>query len=73
MANRDFTRTLARVLRRPAVLSAPAFAMRLAFGEMADAALLSGARVLPARARAENFRFAYPELEPALRNLLERA
>ena len=73
VTNRDFTRTLAHVLRRPAVFRAPAFAMQLAFGEMAEATLLTGARVLPARAETEGFRFAYPELEVALRHLLDRA
>ncbi|HEY5997440.1 MAG TPA: TIGR01777 family oxidoreductase, partial [Candidatus Deferrimicrobiaceae bacterium] len=47
--NAEFTRVLARVLSRPAVLPAPASLLRLAFGEMADALLLSGARVTPAR------------------------
>lgn len=73
VTNRDFARTLGRVLKRPAVIRAPAFALQLALGELAQAALLTGARVLPARAQAEGFRFTYPELEPALRNLLDRA
>lgn len=73
VTNLDFTRTLAHVLGRPALFRAPAFALQLALGEMAQAALLSGARVLPARAEAEGFRFAYPELETALRDLLDRA
>ncbi len=73
VTNADFSHTLARVLGRPALLRAPAFALNLALGELATAALLSGARVLPARAEAENFRFDYAELEPALRNLLGRA
>jgi uncharacterized protein (TIGR01777 family) len=73
VTNRDFARTLGRVLKRPAVVRIPAFALQLALGEMAQAALLTGARVLPARAEAEGFRFTYPELEPALRNLLDRA
>lgn len=65
--NREFARTLGRVLRRPAFVPAPAFALRIALGEMADALLLSGQRVLPARAGAGGFRFEYPTLEPALR------
>jgi uncharacterized protein len=70
--NEAFAATLARVLRRPHLLRAPAFALRLALGEMADAALLAGQRVVPARAQALGFRFAWPALEPALRDLLRR-
>ena len=65
--NAAFAATLARVLRRPHLLRAPAFALRLALGEMADAALLTGQRVVPARAQALGFRFQWPALEPALR------
>jgi hypothetical protein len=68
VTNRDFTRTLARVLRRPAVLQAPAFVLRVALGEMASM-VLTGQRALPAAAEEMGFRFAYRELEPALRNL----
>ncbi len=70
--NAAFAATLARVLRRPHFLRAPAFALRLALGEMADAALLTGQRVVPARAQALGFRFQWPALEPALRDLLRR-
>ncbi len=69
--NADFTRALGRVLRRPAFLPAPAFAMRLAFGEMADALLLSGARVIPDRLLSSGYSFRHPELEPALAHLLK--
>jgi hypothetical protein len=48
----------------------PAFAARLAFGEMADALLLASARVLPDALLASGYRFLHPELEPALRHLL---
>jgi uncharacterized protein (TIGR01777 family) len=68
--NREFTRTLARVLRRPAILPVPAFALRLLFGEMADEALLASARAVPARLMAEGFDFRYPMLEAALRHAL---
>lgn len=70
VTNREFTRALAHVLRRPAVLPAPAWALRLLFGEMADAALLSSARVSPARLLAAGYLFEHPALEPALRTLL---
>ena len=68
VTNRDFTRTLARVLWRPAVLQAPAFVLNLALGEMSSM-LLTGQRVIPAAAEEMGFRFAYRELEPALRSL----
>lgn len=68
VTNRDFTRTLGRVLRRPAVFHAPAVVLRLALGEMAGM-LLTGQRVLPAAAEELGFRFTYRELEPALRSL----
>ncbi|MGH9813472.1 MAG: TIGR01777 family oxidoreductase, partial [Candidatus Acidiferrales bacterium] len=68
--NREFTKTLGKVLSRPTIFPMPAFAARLAFGEMADELLLSSARVEPARLAASGYRFAYPQLEPALRHLL---
>lgn len=67
--NREFAHTLGRVLRRPSFMPAPAFAMRIALGEMADALLLTGQRVLPAAAQAQGFRFEYANLEPALRTI----
>lgn len=70
VTNGEFTQTLGRVLDRPAVFSVPAFAARLAFGEMADALLLSSARVEPAKLLNSNYQFKYPELEGALRHLL---
>jgi len=68
VTNRSFTRTLGRVLHRPAFFQAPGFIMKIALGEMADV-LLTGQRALPAAAEELGFRFAYPELEPALRSL----
>lgn len=67
VTNREFTRTLGRVLRRPAFLPAPAFALRLVLGEMADALLLGGQRVLPKALEGSGFRFAHEGLEAALR------
>jgi hypothetical protein len=63
--NREFAQALGHALRRPAVLPMPAFALRLLLGEMAEM-LLTGQRVLPARASAEGFRFKYPDLPSAL-------
>jgi uncharacterized protein (TIGR01777 family) len=55
--NRDFTRALGRALHRPTFMPAPAFALRAAFGEMADEMLLGGQRAVPRRADAEGFLF----------------
>lgn len=69
VSNAVFTRTLAAVLRRPAIFPVPPFALRLAFGEMAQV-LLDSQRVFPEAARAAGFGFSYPELRPALSNIL---
>jgi uncharacterized protein (TIGR01777 family) len=70
VTNREFTRTLGTVLGRPTVVPMPAFAARLALGEMADDLLLGSARVMPNRLSESNFKFKYPALEGALRHLL---
>ncbi len=70
VANRQFARALGRVVRRPALLPVPAIAVRLLLGEMADALLLSSARVVPRRVLAAGFSFRDPQLEPALERLL---
>lgn len=72
VTNAGFTQVLARVLSRPAIVSLPAFAARLAFGELADALMLSGARAIPARLQESGYPFRYPELEGALRHLLSQ-
>jgi hypothetical protein len=72
VTNTAFTKTLGRVLGRPTIAPAPAFALRLAFGEMADAALLASTRVKPERLLGTGYRFRFPELEGALRHLLGR-
>jgi uncharacterized protein (TIGR01777 family) len=68
VTNSAFTRTLGRVLRRPAVFHAPAFVLKIGLGELAGM-LLTGQRVVPAAAEDLGFRFTYRELEPALRSL----
>jgi hypothetical protein len=73
VTNAVFTKTLGRVLGRPTVAPAPAFALRLALGEMADATLLSSTRVKPERLLATGYRFRFPALEGALRHVLGRA
>ena len=71
VTNLEFTKTLGRVLGRPTVFPLPAFAARLAFGEMADALLLSSARVEPTKLIASRFVFKHKELEPTLQYLLD--
>ncbi len=70
VSNREFTKTLGRLLRRPTVLRMPTFALRLGLGEVADELLLAGARVQPARLTASGYRFRHPALEGALGHLL---
>jgi uncharacterized protein (TIGR01777 family) len=67
--NRDFAHALGRAMHRPSLLPAPAFALRAALGEMAGM-LLTGQRVVPARAMAEGFSFLHPSLETALASIL---
>ncbi len=70
--NGEFTRTLARVLGRPAFFPVPTFALHLALGEMADEMLLASTRVIPRRLFAAGYEFRHPTLEVALRHLLGR-
>jgi len=70
--NAEFADRLGEVLHRPALVPAPAFALRLLFGEMADAALLASQRVAPARLLDRGFEFRYPTLPEALRAVLDR-
>lgn len=69
VTNREFTKTLADLLHRPAILPAPAWGLRLALGEFADS-LLASQRVIPQRAEAAGFTFQFRQLKPALRDLL---
>ena len=69
VTNLQFTRELARALRRPAILPVPGFALKILFGEMAGV-ILGSQRVLPVLAQSAGFRFQYPELGPALARLL---
>lgn len=72
VTNAEFTRALAHQLRRPAVIPAPALALRLALGEMADAALLSSTRAVPMVLERHGFTYQHPELAGALADLLPR-
>jgi len=66
VTNTEFTRALSRAVHRPAILPAPAFALRLALGQMADEALLASARAAPFRLLSAGFQFAHPTIDSAL-------
>jgi uncharacterized protein (TIGR01777 family) len=72
LRNAEFTRITAAVLHRPAIFAAPAFALRIALGEMADGLLLASLRVMPERLLATGYQFRSPEFELALRVILDR-
>jgi uncharacterized protein (TIGR01777 family) len=71
VTNAGFTRTLGKVLRRPTPFPMPAFAARLAFGEMAEALLLASTRVVPTRLQESGYGFLHSDLEAALRHILK--
>lgn len=73
VTNLEYTKTLGRVLSRPTIFAVPAFGARLAFGEMADALLLSSSRVVPRRLEEAGFKFQNVDLEGALRQVLKQA
>jgi uncharacterized protein len=73
LQNAEFTRVLAHTLHRPALCPAPAFALRLVLGEMADALLLSSLRVLPQKLQQLGFQFRYSDLSGALDTILRGA
>jgi uncharacterized protein (TIGR01777 family) len=68
--NRDLSKEVGRALRRPSIIPAPAFALRLMLGELADEGPLSSARVLPKRLLDSGFQFENPELSGGLRAAL---
>lgn len=71
VSNRQFTKTLGLVLSRPTLLPVPAFAARLALGQMADETLLSSQRVVPGALQGAGYTFSLPDLEQALRHILK--
>jgi hypothetical protein len=71
VTNKEFTNTLGEVIKRPAVVPMPAFAAKLAFGEMANDLLLASTKVAPKKLADSGYQFQYPELENALRNILD--
>jgi uncharacterized protein (TIGR01777 family) len=72
VTNGEFTSTLGDVLSRPTLFPMPSFAARLAFGEMADALLLSSAKVEPKRLKESGYRFEFEKLQTALERILEK-
>ncbi len=72
VTNREFTKTLGGILKRPTLFPAPAFALRLALGELADEALLASAKVFPNKLLQSGYSFRYPGLEEALRHVLAK-
>lgn len=68
----EFTNALARVLHRPAIIPAPAFALKLVFGEMAQATILASQRAVPERLAGAGFEFRHPRVEDALAFELRR-
>ena len=69
VTNREFARALGRALRRPSLVPAPAFALKLLLGEMAEPLVLTGQRVIPARALSHGYHFRYPEIDIAMRGI----
>ena len=71
VTNREFSAALGRALKRPSVMPAPPFALRLALGEMADALLLSGQRALPVRATDLGFSFRFSNIDEAFADIFK--
>jgi uncharacterized protein len=71
VTNAEFTRTLASVLSRPAIFPMPAFAVKLAFGEMGETVLLGSQRVEPAQLVGSGYPFRFSELKMSLQNILK--
>jgi uncharacterized protein (TIGR01777 family) len=70
VTNAEFTRALGHAMHRPAIIPAPAFALRLAFGEIADEVLLASTRAMPDCLLRAGFAFEFPNLEPVLKAVL---
>jgi uncharacterized protein (TIGR01777 family) len=73
LLNAEFTNVLAETMHRPALFPAPAFALRLALGEMADALLLSSQRVVPRALEETGYQFLHADLPPALAAVLAKS
>jgi uncharacterized protein len=71
VTNYEFSKTLGRILRRPSFFRVPVFVLRILVGELAEF-ITSSQRVVPVKLVNGGFRFSFPEIEPALKNILER-
>ncbi|MCA1624919.1 MAG: TIGR01777 family oxidoreductase [Acidobacteria bacterium] len=71
VTNKEFTKTLGKVLHRPTILPIPAFAIKLMFGEMGKTLLLEGTRVLPKKLQDAGFEFQFSNLETAIKHVLK--
>lgn len=71
VTNKEFTKTLGKVLHRPTLFPIPAFVARIAFGEMADSLMLASANVKPTQLLETNYEFLYPHLEDAIKGELK--
>ena len=72
VTNREFTKSLGKAISRPTLFPMPAFAARLAFGEMADALLLASAHVVPEKLAQAGFPYRFPQLQAALQHVLQK-
>jgi len=73
VTNSDFTLALGRALHRPTLVRVPTFALRMAFGEMADATILESERVVPTRLTGKGFHFSYPDIQTGLQAVLSES
>jgi len=71
VTNKAFSKALGAALNRPAIIPMPAFVLKLMMGEMAEELLLSGQRVVPAKLTQSGFEFKYPQLDDALRDIIQ--
>jgi uncharacterized protein (TIGR01777 family) len=72
VTNKEFTKTLGKVLNRPTLIPVPSFALRTLFGTMADELLLSGQKVMPSKLHASDYKFEYGNLESSLKHVLNK-
>lgn len=70
VSNREFTKTLGNLIKRPAFLPVPSFGIKALFAEMGETLLLEGARVIPERLQKSGYQFRYPMLKSALESVL---
>ena len=70
VSNKEFSQTLGKVLKRPAIFPMPAFVVKLLFGQMGEELLLSGQKVIPEKLTQAGYQFKYPKLESALKDIV---